>query len=292
MEEYDDITRGPDTDGHLNISYNELKELPREVYTLHKRSIRSLNLSYNNLLYLSNYIGNLVLLKELNLSHNQMERLDPAIGCCIRLRVLDVSNNLLVHIPAEIVKCQALDTLLCNSNRITSLPNELGQLELLEQLDVRNNELTDIPKNLCLIPSLHKIHCDGNKNLASIPADMRSDSSMVLWCLRLHQTYEKKIEQKRNIYDKIETMAKESEASRMEAKEKLAALSAEVKALKDDHPDQYLKIKSQVVNQVHVLEKNIRKSIVKVNETVKRRRSTMRAARKVTPVVSEANPDT
>ena len=104
MEDYDDISTGPDENGCLNLSYNTWRKLPDEL--LHfKESLYQINFSHNHLLSVPNLISSFVLLKEINLSHNSIETIDPGIKECIRLRCLDLSHNKLEFIPSELSSC-------------------------------------------------------------------------------------------------------------------------------------------------------------------------------------------
>jgi len=107
MEDYDELERGPDKDGSLDLSHNGWRELPSELYDIHGPSVIILNFSHNRLPQL---LGNrlsvdLVLLKELNVSHNAIERIDPALGRCIRLRKLNLSFNRIRSLPSELCGC-------------------------------------------------------------------------------------------------------------------------------------------------------------------------------------------
>ena len=109
MEEYDDLTKGPDEDGHLNLSYSDFQTIPYDICNEYGQKLISLNLSYNNLTVISEQSRHLTLLKELNLSHNKLTAIDKALGHCIRLRKLDLSHNQISSIPDEIFqRCRLL----------------------------------------------------------------------------------------------------------------------------------------------------------------------------------------
>ena len=109
MEEYDDLSSGPDKDGIFNLSYNEWTIIPYDRCNVYSDRLLYLNLSHNNIVEISDKIASLTLLKEINLSHNALRKIDRAMGKCIRLRKIDVSNNHLVSIPAEILSnCKML----------------------------------------------------------------------------------------------------------------------------------------------------------------------------------------
>lgn len=107
MEEYDDLSAGPDDQGILNLSHNTWKILPPElndfVHTLLHLQMRNCQLTF-----VPEQIGNLILLKSLDLSLNKIEKIDKAIGKCIRLRKLNVEKNRLECLPDEIGQCLLL----------------------------------------------------------------------------------------------------------------------------------------------------------------------------------------
>ena len=108
MEEYDDLSEGPNKDGKLNLSYNNWDEMPHELFELYRSQLLGLSLSHNRILQVSNQIGKLTLMRELDLSHNQIEKIDPAIGNLLRLRKLNLSNNALTALPTELCNCQMM----------------------------------------------------------------------------------------------------------------------------------------------------------------------------------------
>ena len=105
MEEYDDLAKGPNEDGKLNLSYSDFQTIPYEICNEYSKSLISLNLSYNNLTVISEHIGKLTLLKELDLSHNRIATINKSMGQCIRLRTLDLSHNHIASVPTEIFQC-------------------------------------------------------------------------------------------------------------------------------------------------------------------------------------------
>ncbi len=108
MEEYDDLSDGPDQNGKLNLSYNEWEVMPSELHKKYRNKLVALSLSHNRLVEVSNHVGKLTLMRELDLSHNRLERIDSAIGSLIRLRTLNLTNNQLTKLPNELRECQMM----------------------------------------------------------------------------------------------------------------------------------------------------------------------------------------
>ena len=121
MEEYDDVTAGPDENGALNLSFNSWPKVPYEVFTFSNKLIK-LNLNNNKLAKISSDFGSMVLLQgeffyyvklfltfeELNVSYNRIEIVDDSISNCIRLKYFNISNNELVSMPDGLYKCVML----------------------------------------------------------------------------------------------------------------------------------------------------------------------------------------
>ena len=62
MEDYDELSAGPDKDGSLCLSHNSWKLIPNELFDFASR-IRRLDFSRNNIFEISPLFGRLVLLE-------------------------------------------------------------------------------------------------------------------------------------------------------------------------------------------------------------------------------------
>jgi len=127
----------------LNLSYNELTELPKEIGKLSQ--LTYLNLSYNKLTELPKEIGNLTQLTQLYLHNNNLTELPKEICNLTQLTSLDLSHNKLTQLPKEICNLTQLTELYLYNNKLTHLPVEIGQLSQLTYLDLSNNNLTELP---------------------------------------------------------------------------------------------------------------------------------------------------
>ena len=90
------------------------------------------------------------------------------------------------------------------------------------------------------------IPCNGNKALSMIHYDMQSDSDLVLWTLRLHETNKKNIEMKMNEYREMEKIAKQTELAKLDLNEEVAKLEEMVELLRKDRPLIYIEMKDKV----------------------------------------------
>ena len=78
-----------------------------------------------------------------------------------------------------------------------------------------------------------------------IPNDMQSDSELVLWTLRLHQSYKDKVEHRMKEYKEIERIAKKIELHKLDLREEVSKLEPEVEKLRHDRPLKYIAQKAR-----------------------------------------------
>lgn len=147
----------------LNLQVKQLISLPREIYQL--RNLKKLDLSHNQLEFLSESIKIWTQLEELNLSCNELtdlplhgiehlknltnldvsgnalKRLPESIGCLKKMKILNVEENYLKELPKEIGQCTSLELLTVSSNELSQLPVELKYLTSLVEFSAADNEL-------------------------------------------------------------------------------------------------------------------------------------------------------
>ena len=244
MEEYDELSAGPNALGALDLSHSAWTSLPDTLFGFGPLLL-SLNLSHNKLSSLQDEFGSLVILSKLDLGNNVIEKCSSEIGKCIRLRNLDLSFNRLDEIPSSIGCCILLEVINFKSNFLVTLPSEMGNIIALRILEVQDNKLEYIPSTIAGIPTLEEIHCSGNDKLEMVPPDMRESSDMVLWSLRLHLSQATSINDKMAIHDKWEGKAREAEENRLRTRDDLEELKGQIQELTEERPWRYIALKGK-----------------------------------------------
>ena len=144
----------------------ELRQIPKCVRNL--TSLEYLNISYNLLDDLPEWIGELQKLKVLIIMENQFITLPKVIGEIKNLEELYAHGNQLENLPESIGKLYALKILELYQNKIDMFPDAIGNLPNLELLDLHKNNLRILPESVCNLINLKKITLDENQ-LTSLP---------------------------------------------------------------------------------------------------------------------------
>ena len=123
---------------------------------------------------------------KLDVSHNRLEALPRSIGHCTRLRILNVDHNYLEDIPKELGSCFFLEELNAEHNSLVTVPASLGGLQQLRELRLKHNRLEALPVEIGGLATLEVLDCSENENLTMVPKDLREDSEMVKFVIKLH----------------------------------------------------------------------------------------------------------
>jgi Leucine-rich repeat (LRR) protein len=246
MEELVDASLVPDENGILDLQDKHWVTLDEVVWT-YAHSLLVLNVSRNQLVHISEAVGNLEHLRELLLANNRIASIPVQISRCVNLRKLDLHRNRLEELPRELQYCERLDELDVSYNDLTALPPELGRLQHLRVLNVRHNKLTLLPHTLCDCPVLEEVSCEGNDGLTDIPESLRSNTKLVLWICSTVKQHRAEVAELVAINSELERMARLGDAERLKLREEIADLQRKKQALEDERPHNYLFVKKHVV---------------------------------------------
>ncbi|XP_055507215.1 protein flightless-1 homolog [Leucoraja erinacea] len=149
----------------LDLSYNQLTEIPRELENA--KNMLVLNLSHNSIDNIPNQLFiNLTDLLYLDLSENKLESLPPQMRRLVHLQTLILNNNPLMHAQMrQLPAMTALQTLhLRNTQRTQSnLPTSLEALSGLLDVDLSCNDLSRVPECLYTLSSLRRLNLSTNQ---------------------------------------------------------------------------------------------------------------------------------
>ncbi len=153
----------------LDLSYNQLRELPKEILQL--RNLVKLSLSYNQMRKLPREIWQLRNLSQLSLINNQLEELPGEIGQLRKLSQLDLMNNQLKTLPGEIGQLRKLSQLDLKNNQLKELPEEIGQLRKLRFLNLNFNQLKELPRGISQLENLSQLYLMNNQ-ISKLPEEI------------------------------------------------------------------------------------------------------------------------
>ncbi|BES88718.1 PP2Cc [Nesidiocoris tenuis] len=109
-------------------------------------------------------------LKHLDISYNQLETLPDWLGSCQQLRTLFASHNLLTSLPDHLFcsELSSLQTLQLSFNNITSLPQIIRHIPL-QQLFLQSNQITHLPQHFFLATSRLRVLNLSKNELSGLP---------------------------------------------------------------------------------------------------------------------------
>ncbi|ERL85345.1 leucine-rich repeat-containing protein 40 [Dendroctonus ponderosae] len=122
----------------LNLSANQLKEVPEELAKLAK--LKLLDLSSNSLNSLPIAMESMVNLRELVLLNNRFNKIPDCVFGMVGLEILMLNDNGLTEINIEgLQKLSRLATLNLSNNSISFVPPELGNMTQIKWLELKGN---------------------------------------------------------------------------------------------------------------------------------------------------------
>ena len=158
--------------GRLNLSSQNLKELPNLIFEDEETGVRDISFDNSS----NSSWWERVDLVRLLAADNQLLLINPRIGELGALTVLDLHGNNISDIPSSLQNLANLQVLNLSNNKLTEYPPELCDL-LLTELHLQNNELTDLPSNFGYLVKLVKLDLSSNK-LESLPDSLSNLTSI------------------------------------------------------------------------------------------------------------------
>jgi Leucine-rich repeat (LRR) protein len=150
----------------INLSHNKLLYINNnnnDVFSILPSNTRYLFISDNNLDEIPKRIFELHKLEKLDLSCNKIKQLNPQIKNLEKLEYLYLSKNLLSSLPAEIQSLKWLISLNLSENQLINLPQEIKSLGHLQELNLSKNQLATAPQKIEYLSSLRRLNLSGNK---------------------------------------------------------------------------------------------------------------------------------
>lgn len=150
----------------LDISHNELSELPESLSELHY--LQGFYATDNRLTKFPVQILLLPVLEKVDLSGNQITHIPPEISVMNQLTRLTIDRNALTSIPVELYGLAQLSVLELAENGLQTLPEGISGLRSLKKLDLSGNQLKRLPREITtLAAGLEELSIQGNQ----IPED-------------------------------------------------------------------------------------------------------------------------
>ena len=144
----------------LNLNYNGLGELPKEIGKLSK--LRELYLYKNKIKYFPEEFWGLENLEKLDLKGNGIRELPKGIGHLKKLVELDLSHNKYLNLPEEFWGLENLEKLDLSFNELGELPREIGNLRKLRELYLWGNKIKYLPWSIRKLRNLTYLNLRDN----------------------------------------------------------------------------------------------------------------------------------
>ncbi|XP_049799965.1 protein phosphatase PHLPP-like protein [Schistocerca nitens] len=168
---------------NVQCSRNQLVEL-----TVNGKSLTSL-IAGNNALHKLTISPPPVHLMHLDVSYNELEMLPNWIPGCNKLRALFASHNKLHSLP-EHMFCSdltSLQTLQLSYNQLSSLPSVIGHLQL-QELFLQSNSIAMLPSNFFMALSRLRVLNISNNRLCELPSALKLSDNQVYEMEKLYLT--------------------------------------------------------------------------------------------------------
>lgn len=147
----------------------KLTQFPDPIRKLN--GLQKLDLSFNLIKRVPEWIGELESLRQLYLNHNKLIKLPDSIGELKKLEVFEAIDNELTNLPESIGNLKSLKKLNLFNNKLKEMPSSIGGLTRLEELDLHENNIDSIPESIGGLKNIKTLNL-GKNELKSIPGTL------------------------------------------------------------------------------------------------------------------------
>jgi len=149
----------------IDLSGFRLKELPKELKNI--SWLKRLNISFNDLEELPEWLGDLTNIEVLDLRSNKLKRLFKGISNLNKLYSINIRDNCLEDMPVEIRGLKNLQYISVGHNKLTNLPEWFFNIP---DINISNNPIVDPPievynKGLQAVLNYFKERANGTEKL-------------------------------------------------------------------------------------------------------------------------------
>jgi len=140
----------------LDLSGNQLKQLPELNFFFQLCTLRKLDISCNMLSWIPGELSNLKSLEVLRIDDNKLRALPHGIFSLSRLVHLDVSRNSIITLPDSFEGLRSLKIFVASFNCIEDLPPSITTMSSIKMIDLSCNNIGELPDEMCLLVNLVK----------------------------------------------------------------------------------------------------------------------------------------
>ena len=148
---------------NLSLKSNSFKQLPIIIFTI--ENLNSLNLSENQINKITDhYFSSLMCIEKVDLSYNNISFISNDRISYSKCRNLNLKGNKLESFPIPISDCHNLEKLDLSENSISEIDDDIFEnLENLVELNLSFNNLTYLPTSIGKLKKLKRLILSGNK---------------------------------------------------------------------------------------------------------------------------------
>ncbi|CAB4044675.1 leucine-rich repeat-containing 57 [Paramuricea clavata] len=160
----------------MDLSKNQLTAIPVALGNF--TELKQLNAEHNEIGNLPNELTGMKKLENLQLGYNRIQEIPSSYSKFKNLKSIYIQNNKLTIFPICLCELRHLDVIDLSENKIQELPENSEKLQCIE-LNMNMNQLKGIPASLSLCPRLKVLRAEENLlELASITSEFLKNSQV------------------------------------------------------------------------------------------------------------------